>query len=58
VVVIGGVLSSTLLTLIVLPALFHWFEEPALSAPRVALPSSETLQPETNESQEVSSSSR
>lgn len=31
VVVIGGVLSSTLLTLVVLPALYGWFEEPWLS---------------------------
>jgi cobalt-zinc-cadmium resistance protein CzcA len=33
VVVIGGILSSTLLTLVVLPALFPWFEEPAGEPP-------------------------
>jgi cobalt-zinc-cadmium resistance protein CzcA len=27
VVVIGGLITSTLLTLVVLPALYHWFEE-------------------------------
>jgi heavy metal efflux system protein len=27
-VVIGGLVSSTLLTLVVLPALYRWFEEP------------------------------
>jgi len=26
-VVVGGLLSSTLLTLLVLPTLYHWFEE-------------------------------
>jgi cobalt-zinc-cadmium resistance protein CzcA len=26
-VVIGGLISSTLLTLVVLPALYHWFED-------------------------------
>ncbi len=26
-VVIGGLLTSTLLTLLVLPAIYHWFEE-------------------------------
>jgi cobalt-zinc-cadmium resistance protein CzcA len=33
VVVIGGTLSSTLLTLVVLPALFPWFEEPPPTPP-------------------------
>lgn len=33
VVVIGGILSSTLLTLVVLPALFPWFEEPMAEPP-------------------------
>jgi len=31
VVVIGGLLSSTVLTLIVLPTLYPWFEEPVSS---------------------------
>ena len=54
IVVIGGVLSSTLLTLVVLPALFRWFEEPSLST-RVSLPSHETTLPETSEEITVSS---
>ncbi|MDE3224049.1 MAG: efflux RND transporter permease subunit, partial [Nitrospirota bacterium] len=33
-VVIGGLVSSTLLTLIVLPALYRWFEEPKDAAAR------------------------
>lgn len=33
VVVIGGILSSTLLTLVVLPTLFPWFEEPLEASP-------------------------
>ena len=56
VVVIGGVLSSTLLTLIVLPALFRWFEEPGLSATPAVLPSPERTRPETGE--EITASSR
>ena len=30
IVVIGGLITSTLLTLLVLPALYRWFEEPRL----------------------------
>lgn len=56
VVVIGGVLSSTLLTLIVLPALFRWFEEPGLSATPAVPPSPERTRPETSE--EITASSR
>jgi len=32
VVVIGGLITSTLLTLVMLPALYRWFDEPALEA--------------------------
>jgi cobalt-zinc-cadmium resistance protein CzcA len=32
VVVIGGLLTSTLLTLVVLPALYGWFEERRIEA--------------------------
>lgn len=32
IVVIGGLISSTLLTLLVLPTLYRWFEEPPLEA--------------------------
>jgi cobalt-zinc-cadmium resistance protein CzcA len=32
IVVIGGLISSTLLTLVVLPALYRWFDEPSLEA--------------------------
>ena len=32
IVVIGGLLSSTLLTLVVLPTLYRWFDEPPLEA--------------------------
>jgi cobalt-zinc-cadmium resistance protein CzcA len=58
IVVIGGVLSSTLLTLVVLPALFRWFEEPSLSVPRVDLLSHETPRPDLRFDEEVSSSAR
>jgi hypothetical protein len=39
-VVIGGVLSSTLMTLLVLPVLYHFFG-PALGPARAALPAAE-----------------
>jgi cobalt-zinc-cadmium resistance protein CzcA len=32
IVVIGGLISSTLLTLVVLPALYRWFDEKSLEA--------------------------
>ncbi len=32
-VVIGGIISSTLLTLVVLPTLYRWVESPAERAP-------------------------
>jgi hypothetical protein len=54
IVVIGGVLSSTLLTLVVLPALFRWFEEPSL----VDLPSHETPRPDLRFDEDVPSSAR
>jgi len=31
-VVIGGLISSTLLTLVVLPTLYRWFDEPPTEA--------------------------
>lgn len=31
-VVIGGLFTSTLLTLVLLPALYHWFEDPQTEA--------------------------
>jgi heavy metal efflux system protein len=46
IVVIGGLVSSTLLTLIVLPVLYRWMEERA--APRETVPptrSARTLEP-------------
>lgn len=38
-VVIGGIISSTLLTLVVLPTLYHWFEQdaPACAAPETGM---------------------
>jgi cobalt-zinc-cadmium resistance protein CzcA len=30
IVVIGGLITSTLLTLVVVPAMYHWFEDPHL----------------------------
>ena len=35
IVVIGGLVSSTLLTLIVLPVLYQWFDRPAAPAASV-----------------------
>jgi cobalt-zinc-cadmium resistance protein CzcA len=32
IVVIGGLISSTLLTLVVLPALYRWFDESPVEA--------------------------
>lgn len=34
-VVIGGILSATLLTLVVLPVLYTWFEKDTVSVPEV-----------------------
>jgi heavy metal efflux system protein len=46
VVVIGGLITSTLLTLVVLPALFPWFEERRQEEPQVAPDEEEELHPE------------
>ena len=46
VVVIGGLITSTLLTLVVLPALFPWFEERREPKPPAALKEEEAPKPE------------
>jgi cobalt-zinc-cadmium resistance protein CzcA len=46
VVVIGGLITSTLLTLVVLPALFPWFEERREEAPPAAPDEEEQRKPE------------
>jgi HAE1 family hydrophobic/amphiphilic exporter-1 len=46
VVVIGGLITSTLLTLVVLPALFPWFEERREERPPAGPDEQEALEPE------------
>jgi len=46
VVVIGGLITSTLLTLVVLPALFPWFEERREARPAAAPDEAEEPKPE------------